>query len=418
VNRRFTLLLAAVTVTVGYAVFDFYDQKKSDEKKNQQDQIVKLNKSEVNELGIIRPAGTISVQKIDNQWKIVAPVQESADSQSVDDYLAAAVLEKSTAVAKEGPNIDFKVYQLDPPKAQLIFKSADKKVVVNVGGLKNFEGDSYIRFNNDDKVLVASSVWFARANKSLFDFQDKRLLKNNASEIEQLTVKRPDETIIVSKKNDRWIYPDKPDWQLDQNKVRDLISGLNSIQAYDLQKMNPSLKPKMSVEAKLKDKVWKSVWAVDAVQTPESNLWYRINQNDFDKYFKLKKEALRDRSLPFLFKKDEVAKMSFQTPLKKFALDKPDEHFLAKLQKLETFEFDGKKQALPLEKKEIQLLSKDGEVIFDLQMAGPEKKKFDGLDRNVYLAKTNLFDEYIYIDATAVDNLNIESLAPAKESAK
>jgi hypothetical protein len=417
-SRKFVVLISAVAITVGYAAYDFYDQKQTDDKKNLQSQIVKLTKTEVNEIQIIRTDGTISLEKVNGDWKINSPIQELADNQSVEDYLTAATLEKSTAVVKEGQGIDYKIFQLDPSKAKLVFRSPQKTVTVEVGGIKNFDGDSYIRVNGEDRVLVASSIWFARGDKKVFDFQDKRLMKSDPAGVSKLTIKRPNDTIAIEKRNDLWVYVDHPDWKIDQNKARDLIASLSSIQAYDFQKIDPAPAVKMSVEATLKTNTWKSSWALNAVQTPDSKLWYKINQTDFDKYFKLKKEALRDRSLPFLFKKDVVAKIDFKSPVKTFSLDHPDSSFLSKLAKLEAYEFLGKKEQLGKNIKEVKLLGKDGDVVFALQMSGPEKHKFDGLEKAVYLAKTNLFDEYIYIDSVAIDNLGIESLAEKKESAR
>jgi hypothetical protein len=152
----------------------------------------------------------------------------------VDSFLSQLENEKTAGVAKEGSGIDWKVFGLDPVKGYLeISASGQKQTQVAVSTKKNFEGMSFIRINSEDKVHLAGANWSQDLDRDSKSFRDKRLMRFDISEI--TTVKQIKKAPVWEIKLDKtqWVSGQKPDWDLDQKKIRNLLSKLNSIEAED-----------------------------------------------------------------------------------------------------------------------------------------------------------------------------------------
>lgn len=427
-NKGFIFLVCAVFIVVGYAAYDYQAEKKSALAQHESSKIVNLKKDQVIAFEIaVADTDKIALQLSDSKWMLIAPLEESADPDAVNEYLQAATLESSTAIAKQGDGIQWKLFGLDVPKAKLTFKSADQQVIIEVGSKKNFEGDSYIRRNGENKVLVASSIWWARAEKKFAEFQDKRLMREPVAQVEKLVLKLNKQNLSLAKYDEKWVLNEKPMWHLDQNKVREIIAALNTapvLERKDKIEKSPTAAP-VRLEVQLKDKkswtadIWMSQQNEPYVQVAGQGPYLKISPTEYDKFARVKAVHLRKKSEAFDFKKDDVDSIDFVTPLKISRLNgEAAKKLIPPLQKLEAIEFLGTKVEWPKEKSQMIFRNKNNQEIYRLEISGPEKKNIEGVDRAVYLVKTNLFDEFVWVDESEISSLDLDKIFEAKEEKK
>ena len=163
-----TTVFGAVTIMLALTVyyFDYYKEQVAATQKNEQSKILNFDKDQVNLIELQKKDQKIVVQKNENGWVIVEPIQDVADNDQIEDLIQVLSNEKMVAVAKESTELtqqDLNEFGLNPPVAIYNFKNnsgSSKKI--SIGSQKNFEGNGFIRIDSENKVIVASAVWRSR----------------------------------------------------------------------------------------------------------------------------------------------------------------------------------------------------------------------------------------------------------------
>ena len=242
-NRRFLILIGVCALSIAYAAYDYWSDKAAEERKAEQATLLLMNKDQVAEVSLQRPSGdNIQLQRTNEGWQIIAPIKEVADQNSVVDFVEGTTLEKSTDLVKEGEGIDWKLFGLDSPVANLSFSdNAGKKVEFLISGKKNFDGDFYVRRAGENKVFTASTTWARRANKKLLDFRDRRVLKKESTGFKKLVFEQSGKILFTTEKEgSEWKMTQGPgginfqNWALDAQRVNELIFSLNNCLAQDI----------------------------------------------------------------------------------------------------------------------------------------------------------------------------------------
>ncbi|MEZ0391404.1 MAG: DUF4340 domain-containing protein [Pseudobdellovibrionaceae bacterium] len=418
---------ALVAVVVGYAVYDFQSSKIEDERKSENNYLIPVDADEIRQFQIHSTAADVEVVKEKEGWKVVKPLQEMADQKASDDFVEGLVTEKMTEVATEGSQVDFAIYGLDQPLGN-ISVTTNKGDVFNftVGKQKNFEGQAFLRKNNETKVLVVSSTWFPKFEKTLLDFRDKRLMRFPNSQVEKLQFETRKERFQLTKKEMGWVLDSHPEWNLDQNKVRELLGMLNTTNAIEFiaegavsaKELNQwkLTSPMLKLMAVFKDgKKWTARFAmgpdhVHRVQVSEPVQVLKISPQDSDKFYQMTAESFRDRSEPFQFDKSNVKKIEIKLGSKSGVLPMDDERartLLEKLRGLSLAEYNGSGKAQF--ENEI-LLRNDEKDVFQLQWGDLQKSKVNSGEAKVYFAKSSAFPQTFTILESDINSLNLNEL--------
>ncbi len=396
------------------------------------------------------------VQREKEGWRLVKPVQDETNENAVNEFLEGLASEKFNDVAVEGPQMDLSVFGLDSPQGRISLKdNSGASVQFAIGKGKNFQGDAFVRINDNPQVLVASSTWFTKMQKTVNDFRDRRWMRIPAAGTVKMELSRATEKGIekfqLVKKEDSWISPEHSEWKLDQNRVREILSMLNASEGLEViaEPQNPASSeelnkwgfsnPRAQLKIFLKQgteeirtwegKISEGTDKIHRLQIASPALIFKISPTDSDKFAHLSLDSLRDRSEPFQFDKTKIKKISW-------SLSKPASVLVAsaiqndkgvwasaqgevdqeklnslleKLSSLNVAQFVAKTSSKM--NQEISLIAEDGTELFKFQWGNPQKGvDSKDLKASTILAKTSSFPHTFSIQENDIINLKLSEL--------
>ena len=217
--------------------FDYRREEKGEQQKEVDFQILKFDREQINMLEIDKKDEKILLQKNEKGWSLLEPIQDRGDSEQIEDLIKSIADEKMLAVAKESDHLsetDLNEYGLDQPLATYIVKNnlgQSKKIVI--GTQKNFEGNSFMRIDSENKVYVASAVWLKKAENKLIYYREKRLYRFPLADVTGIKVTSLHDQFQLKRKANVW-FSDQHEYVLDQNKLRETLRKISesTIQDY------------------------------------------------------------------------------------------------------------------------------------------------------------------------------------------
>lgn len=456
-NQGTWILFSFVVLLAAYAYFGEYKGKEKEKvTKDQQALILKdMNKDQINSIEINNLEQKLILSRDTNGWLVTAPVSDSADSNAIDSWLKTITEEKSTAIAVEGTDIQWKYFGFDQPAKSITLKTtSNRQQTVEVSGKKNFEGNTFIRMPGNNRVLVAGSSWSDYVSKKVFDVRNKSIFRHQISNVQKILIKNKKATIEIENKEAKWISATQPDWTLDQNAIRELITKIGEMKAIEFIAEKDQLgvgkrKHKLgtsdvSIDIKLSNGEWsanlyQSKEKAIYVEVPAVQLLVKIGNDVFDRLDRLNLSQLRDFKLPFAgFDKAKVEKLAYETTLKKanlvkkgtqWEMENPEAANEVQQEKVSLL-LDTIKNLVATQyltkselKKDIskqKVLFKDGtdQIYFELQFSDSEKKKINDEEKTVRYAKTNLYPEAFLVEESEFEKLSLNEIIKSKVSAE
>jgi hypothetical protein len=456
-HRSFIVLIGVCVISLGYAAYDYWSDKAAEEKKAEQATLLKMNKDQVAEVVLQRQSGdNITLQRTGEGWQIINPITEVADQNSVVDFIEGTTLEKSTDLVKEGDGIDWKLFGLDAPAAQLSFAdNAGKKIEFLISGKKNFDGDLYLRRSGENKVFTVSTTWNNRAQKKLLDFRDRRVLKKEPAGFKKLVFEAAGKNLFtVEKEASEWKMSqaaaessDFKNWILDAPRVNEVIFSLNNCLA---QEILVSPQPKDLKDRGLQKAAVKILltpltgdpWQVEFFET-KSEVYaltssparlLRIQTSDFLKYKNQTADALRDRHVAFRFDRDQVAQVqivrgeftaSFTGIDGKWTVENPTNDFEYKpesvltlinsIKNLQVLDFKPPTAGVndPAQPFSLRFLDKNAKLVLELRTLGAYAKEKDSMIK----LKSSLLETDFGVEQSRLATLPLEELVHKKVKA-
>lgn len=311
-SRKLWIFTFVVVALAAYAYFfDFKKSQQEASEKREQAELLKVNPDQVNDVIIEKPDAKIELKRDTDGWSLIEPFHDKADNEAVDIFISTATSESYTDIVKEGDEVNWALYGLDKPKAKITFvTSAGEKNSFEVSEKKNFEENSFIRRNGENRVLTASGTWYARAAKTPFDFRDKRLLRSQIAKVEGVLLTAGKDREELVSRDGVWINPQDKAKKLDQNKVRDILQSISDAQAQNfiLERVPTAAeqakyrldKPAAIIQLKTADKTWTAKVAQDPehfyyVWTSEPALVLRFQPGSLAKILNLRASELIEK---------------------------------------------------------------------------------------------------------------------------
>lgn len=234
-NRKIAIFLGITVALIVYAYFfDYRKSAQQAEEKQREEQLLVLNKDQIQEVEIQKPDQKILMKRDTEGWRLIEPFQAPADNDAVELFVSTAASEsylEVAAEAKSGPPINWKLYGLDHPKAKITFRdSAGHAVSFEVSNEKNFEQNSFLRRDQEERVLVGTGTWFARAEKSAHELRDKRFFRPQIAAVRKIKISQGKKVLDLISKDGKWVSLDQPEQKLDQNKVREFLKNFSEVE--------------------------------------------------------------------------------------------------------------------------------------------------------------------------------------------
>lgn len=173
----------------------------------------------------------ISLKRAGSGWTFLSPAGETAYAPKVKSFVeliaglnVAEYLEKAPSDQETGLGADARVVRLT--------LNDGKTITLTIGAefqdAKKVE-KHYIRIEGNPEVMTAMKYVIKNATKGLDDLRDRRVFRIEKDQIRKLTIKHPDQTLVLELSADTWnlTQPEKIE------KV-DLTATLNSISTLDV----------------------------------------------------------------------------------------------------------------------------------------------------------------------------------------
>jgi hypothetical protein len=428
---------SVVALVVGYAVYDYRSSQTETQVQSEQKLLLKADADQVQKISVSSNGHDIELEKDINGWKMTKPVVDSANSNLIEQFIEGIVTEKAQDTAAEGDKVDLSAYGLDQPKGVIqVTLNSGQSTKFAIGKVKNFQGDAYLQKNDEKKVWIVSSTWFSKIEKTPLDFRDKRVMRRSNAGTEKITVEKGKDQFQLIKKDGQWVSVQRPDWKLDQNKVRELLAEMNTTEALEfiaegdarpeeLKKwglQQPPVRLILQTSSDPKVKPWVADFAAGSdkvyrLHTSDPSLVMKISPTDFGKFQALKLDQFRDRTEPFYFDRAKVRQIEIKLGKDTIHL-KADEakakELFNQFDKLKVVEFT----ELRDEKldQEISFQDESGHALFSLQWGALHAIPGPMGDQKVFAAKTTTFPKGFTVSEMDISLLNLKELNK-KESA-
>lgn len=442
------ILFLLVVLVVGYAYFFEYKgktQKAVEEAALKK--IVPFSLEEASEFRIKTVTSEYLFKKEKGEdgairWLIEKPVKDVANYAAVQGFLSQFGQESYEEVVAEG-NVDFSIYGLDEVQNSITFKRPDNGIdqilTVEVGSVKAMGGKTYLRLNQQDKVLLGAYFWDSQFQKNFDDLREKNFIDPNFS-IHSFTITNK-EKLTFENKDGKWVLNELKTNDPDQVIVDDIYYQLNNLRASQIfkeGKREADLKnlgltnPEITIEAsdkeskKIKILFSKNMAGQIYAVSSERDVIFSLNPPAVKPFEKVV-DDFRDKKKPLSFDLAKVSEIDFKSSLRSFKLKKTgDQWTLA--EELENMEVDNEKVVDLLSKlslmrakryfdlgigyqksgaSELILKSSSGEKLLELEWAGRPTG-------DVFVAKSNLSEIAFGISIEDISSLPLQAVLKEK----
>jgi hypothetical protein len=210
--KKPTLIVLLCAVILGGLVY-YFDWKKGNEAKPAvaaSKPAFSIQASDISSITLSHPGApdtaAIHLEKHDDTWNIVQPIETEADQPTVDgiaDQLASA----TPSGTEPGTPDRRKAYGLDPPQVSLEFQLRNGAKHTILLGEKDFAGDAaYTVIDGAQSVSLLPDLLATSAGKSLEDLRDRAILHIDAAEVSSFDLMNASGQLAASKEQDQWHF--------------------------------------------------------------------------------------------------------------------------------------------------------------------------------------------------------------------
>ena len=453
-KMKWTLGAAAALVIVGSAVYynETVQQKNKAEAELLSHRILTLQRPDINLVKIESDNNLVTLQKINDRWALLEPIQDDADNVYIDKIIDQVFDDKTQKVQTQD-NVKLEEYGLDKPAVTITLKSANgQSQRIFVSKEKNFENMHFMKSESVNHVFIGSPIWFSSFQGPVTLFREKKLYRSPVADIQKVRIRSLNEVFNLVKNNGQWVLQENPDFVLDQNIIRAKIKELAemSIENYlqegepsakDLEKMGLKKAP-VEIEFEGKQHSWQVVLNLDDKDhalyglTSKPSFLIQLPIAKWEAFANLRSDQFRDRISIMTFNKNDVSKVyskvdgkvtEFENAQQTWKLNSAlpadsefapteAEKLIDQIHELKISEFVTPEEAKSFTGQNMFILkSSSDSLVFQLNWGPLIKQKFSGVEKEVYLARTQLSQNIFAIDKVAIDQLNLERLFTKKE---
>jgi hypothetical protein len=197
-----------------------------------------LDKDTFFKIEITKKDGKHVFQKGAEQWDIIDPISYPADQRVMDTIIEKVIelevgeiistlKEKQAAfeVDEASRGIHVKIYQKDeetPAVSFILGKSAFDYL------------HYYFRYPGSNEIKVCKGPTRSLVDRQLKDWRDKTILSLEKNKIERISLIYPEETVELTKKEEKWIIGDaQKGIEADSTKVNPILDALSNLKTND-----------------------------------------------------------------------------------------------------------------------------------------------------------------------------------------
>ena len=227
--KKPTLIVLLCALVLGAAAY-YFDWRRGEKEKPSEDTskpAFSFQEPDVVGLVLTRPAKAtepaIRLEKRNDVWQIVQPIETDADQPSVEGIIQGLSSARITQTEPGTPD-RLKVYGLDPPQVFIEFqlKNGTKHTVLM--GNKDFtEISAYSIVDGAKNVSLLPESLLVRSDKSLDDLRDRTVLHISSAHIVAFRLKNPSGDMAARKEKSEWRFTKPRNALADEQAVDSLL---------------------------------------------------------------------------------------------------------------------------------------------------------------------------------------------------
>ena len=217
-------------IAIGLAAYVYiYEIKGGEERQKAKESAEKLfdfPKDSINFLAVNSPKGSFVFEKKE-KWRITSPVQTAADESNIN------VLLNTLTSTKKTKTFSIKAdkrssYGLHNNAITIKFKSAaGNEHSVTLGENTSIGSNLYASIEDTVVHLIANSIR-NQANKSLFDWRDKKAVHFKRNAVREIRLKNPKGSFAFEKTGSDWVIKEPMQTRADNSKINTLLNKLQN----------------------------------------------------------------------------------------------------------------------------------------------------------------------------------------------
>ncbi|MBV9007785.1 MAG: DUF4340 domain-containing protein [Verrucomicrobia bacterium] len=232
-RTRTTLILLGIVIAVGLYI-RFYESKRpnTEEANRRAQNILNFDREKIDGIVIQNGDDRIELKRVNNKWRMEAPVKDSADSSTIDSLLfdlegwqkEATIKGKEIEASKNG----MAEYGVSKAKLRLKLQGPGAPPEILFGNNAALEGRTYVRLENSKDVFLAPISIKNEISKKPDEFRDRKLTDIVATQVTRVAFKTPAGEMEVQKQGDHWQIVKPLRARADDQKVNDVIAQITT----------------------------------------------------------------------------------------------------------------------------------------------------------------------------------------------
>lgn len=232
-RSKTTLILLAIAIAVGVYI-KYVDSNRPDtqEATRRGQNVINFDREKITGISIQNGDDKIEIRKIDDKWRLEAPIKDQADSSLIDNLVMdlESWQKETTIPAKELEKDKSKLteFGLGKPKLRLKLLGENAPPEILLGKDAALDNRMYVRLENSKDVFLTSQTVRKDLERKAEDFRDRKLTALTAAFVTRIVLKTPAGEMELEKKTDHWEIAKPLRARADDQKVGDLIAQITT----------------------------------------------------------------------------------------------------------------------------------------------------------------------------------------------
>jgi hypothetical protein len=232
-NPKTTAVLFAIAAALAAFVY-FYEikgeQARLDAKAAEKRLFPDVEQAEITSIALrVSDAPEIQLERRDDRWWIVAPIEFAADTFAADGIASAITQLMSESVIEDPQAHD--VYGFRKDGAEVRFALGDLEKTLRIGSATPVGSNSYALVGGDDRVYTVASYQFSPFKKEAEEFRDKRILDFDPAAVRRAAISWPGAEVVIERGEAGWQMVAPTRALADAEAVDSLLMSLSLLRA-------------------------------------------------------------------------------------------------------------------------------------------------------------------------------------------
>jgi hypothetical protein len=248
-NTRTTLfLIVLVTLVGGFVFWDHHKGTTTEKSEVKRKRILDLDPKDVTGIDLVRSNQTLVLERAGDNWDMKQPLATRADTSAVNSILDELEFAERmrTITEKELQGVSLVDFGLNPPVTRVTLHSKKRPVGLLIGHETPTKEALYVQVEGRKEVCVASKSLQERLSQTVDSLRSRAAIEFSPVAATRLEIKTADRVIELARAValtnvvSRWTLTRPLIARADQNKVSELLTGLNGLRIQEFISDDPN----------------------------------------------------------------------------------------------------------------------------------------------------------------------------------